>query len=396
MEEVGTTTRKRGRPSNDNNNNDIIEKKESKSSSKSKGSKSSKVNYNVGDKVMALDKTNGAIYEAKILKVHYVGKQYKYFIHFQKWNPKYDTWTDDTNLAPIDDKEAIAILQASARVIIVADDKKGKKNKVKLIEKTDEAIAAVSTSSSSNPIVNRGIVINETALKKARKQLAESDQIDFDDTPDDPCTITIDIPINLKEHLVDEHGLICNEPKHLILLPRCNNVASIIQDFLAFKESKLVGDPDGFLVYKELFEGLCLLFDKSLPIILLYRHERNQFDIISEKIKEKDDEELIPSLIYGPEHLLRLFSRLPKLLSQLFMPTSEMNQITSKISEFLKWFSQGNKSEHNEKKIKPKYIEIEEYVLADDALNLKEKKELLSSSGRKIRSAKKQVSDDYI
>jgi mortality factor 4-like protein 1 len=286
MEEV-VVTRKRGRPSNDNNNNDIIEKKESKSNSKLKGSKSSKVNYNIGDKVMALDKTNGAIYEAKILKVHYVGKQYKYFIHFQKWNPKYDTWTDDTNLAPIDDKEAIAILQASARVIIVADDKKGKKNKVKVIEKTDEAIAAVSTSSST-PIVNRGIVINETGLKKARKQLAESDQIDFDDTPDDPCTITIDIPINLKEHLVDEHGLICNEPKHLILLPRCNNVASIIQDFLAFKESKFVGDPDGFLVYKELFEGLCLLFDKSLPLILLYRHERNQFDVISEKIKEKD------------------------------------------------------------------------------------------------------------
>lgn len=390
-EELHAATRKRGRNANisssSSSSNDIVEKKAKTTQLK----KSTKVIYNVGDKVMALDKTNGAIYEAKILKVHYFANQHKYFIHFQKWNPKYDTWTDDINLAPIDDKEAVAILQSSARLIIVADDKKGKKNKNKIIEKAEEIIAAGSTSSST-PIVNRGIVINETALKKARKQLADSDQIDFDDVADDPNNITIDIPINLKEHLVDEHGLICNEPKHLIILPRSNNVASIIKDFLAFKEAKFTGDPDGFLVYKELFEGLCLFFDKSLPNILLYRHERNQFKVISEKLQE-DDKVMVPSLIYGSEHLLRLFSRLPKLLSHLYIQTSEMNQITSKMTEFLKWFSQGNKSEHNEKKINPKYIAIEEYVLAHEALVIKES---LSSSGRRIRSSKKQIGDDYV
>jgi len=374
---------------NNNNNNKII-----------------KFNYKVGDKVMALDKINGAIYEAKILKLQNFNKQIKYFIHYQKWNPKYDTWTDDINLAPYDNKDAIARLQGSARVIIVADDKKGKKNKSKNIDIVDEKIATSSSSSSSssttttttsetlikNPIINRGIVINETALKKARKQLAESDQIDFDDTPDNINTLTIDIPINLKEHLVDEHGLICNEPKHLVSLPRNYNVATIIQDFLEFKKSKLLDNPDNYLIYKELFDGLCLFFDKSLPTILLYRHERQQYQIISETL-EQDNKQMIPSLIYGSEHLLRLFSRLSMILSHLFLPVTEMNQITNKMSEFLKWFSNGKKSEINDKKILPKYIEIEEYVLADKAMKLKEK---LSSSGRKVRQSKKQISDDYI
>jgi mortality factor 4-like protein 1 len=154
----------------------------------------------------------------------------------------------------------------------------------------------------------------------------------------------------------------------------------------------LADDPDGFQVYKELFEGLCMFFDKALPNILLYRHERHQFNVISEKIKEENDV-MAPSSVYGSEHLLRLFSRLPKLLSHLFIPTSEMNQVTNKITEFLKWFSAGKKSEHNDKKINPKYIEIEEYVLAEEALKLKEN---LSLSGRKVRKSKKQLGDDYV
>lgn len=393
MAEQERLSRKRGRPlgtaiTNQNDDDITIEKK-------LKNNKIKKIIYNVGDKVMALDKTNGTTYEAKILKVQNFGKQqFKYFIHYQKWNPKYDTWTDDINLAPYDDKELITKLQGSARVIIVADDKKGGKNKSKLNNNNNNNIIddeKTVIKNVSSTVINKGIIINETALKKARKQLNESDQIDFDDTPDDFNTIVIDIPINLKEHLVDEHGLLCNEPKHLLLLPRNYNVATIIQDFLEYKKSKLSDNLDNYIIYKELFDGLCLFFDKSLPSILLYRHERQQFQTISQKL-QADGKKLIPSLIYGSEHLLRLFSRLPKFLSHLFIPTTEMNQISHKLSEFLKWLSNGKRSELNEKKISPKYIEIEEYVLAEKAMNLKEK---LSSSGRKVRQSRKQM-DDYV
>lgn len=54
----------------------------------------------------------------------------------------------------------------------------------------------------------------------------------------------------------------------------------------------------------ELLNGLRTYFDRALPMMLLYKKERQQFQ---EAIKTP---ECSPSTIYGAEHLLRLFGML--------------------------------------------------------------------------------------
>lgn len=47
-----------------------------------------------------------------------------------------------------------------------------------------------------------------------------------------------------------------------------------------------------------------LLFDQALPLILLYRQERTQYDLTARAHSDKS-----PSEIYGAEHLLRVFGK---------------------------------------------------------------------------------------
>lgn len=50
----------------------------------------------------------------------------------------------------------------------------------------------------------------------------------------------------------------------------------------------------------EILNGIRSYFDKSLPVILLYKKERQQYhDTVSDNVS--------PSSVYGAEHLLRLF-----------------------------------------------------------------------------------------
>lgn len=48
--------------------------------------------------------------------------------------------------------------------------------------------------------------------------------------------------------------------------------------------------------------GILRYFDKVLPVMLLYKNERQQY-------KEAISNDVRPSTIYGAEHLLRLFGR---------------------------------------------------------------------------------------
>lgn len=50
----------------------------------------------------------------------------------------------------------------------------------------------------------------------------------------------------------------------------------------------------------EILNGIRCYFDKALPVILLYKKERQQYhEAVSDNVS--------PSSVYGAEHLLRLF-----------------------------------------------------------------------------------------
>ena len=86
-------------------------------------------------------------------------------------------------------------------------------------------------------------------------------------------------------------------------------------------------------------DGLRLYFNKALPRVLLYRQEREQYEALSQRYPETEMVDL-----YGAEHLLRLFVRLPVLLASAAMTQMETKRVQARLSEFLK-FMQKNSQE---------------------------------------------------
>lgn len=53
----------------------------------------------------------------------------------------------------------------------------------------------------------------------------------------------------------------------------------------------------------EILKGIRCYFDKALPVLLLYKKERRQY-------QEAVVDDISPSTVYGAEHLLRLFGKI--------------------------------------------------------------------------------------
>ncbi|CAM9802988.1 unnamed protein product [Phaeothamnion confervicola] len=110
-----------------------------------------------------------------------------------------------------------------------------------------------------------------------------------------------------------------------------------MQKFLETKKKRC--NPAQFSRFQELIDGLRVYFEKALGKILLYRQERAQYDHVTKASPGKD-----ASQIYGCEHLLRLFVRLPALLAETALSQQEVSQIQVKLAEFLR-FLQKNQAE---------------------------------------------------
>ena len=194
---------------------------------------------------------------------------------------------------------------------------------------------------------------NSAADRKEKRQLADAElTIENDGSYDGK----ISLHTSLKKHLVDDWTLVTKVPQRLVSLPKPAHatVSSIIAEFIASKSSKKEDtgseDAESFFV-QELMQGMALFFNRSLPILLLYRQERQQLQLLQEAHPSLDFCDM-----YGAEHLLRLFVRLPRLLNNV--QCSSLDKILSTINAFLK-FLQKNSS---------KFLSLQQYVLAEEEL----------------------------
>jgi mortality factor 4-like protein 1 len=109
----------------------------------------------------------------------------------------------------------------------------------------------------------------------------------------------IQIPASLKKQLTDDWEYIAQKDK-VVKLPRSPNVDEILSKYLEFKTKK-----DGMVTdsVAEILKGIRSYFDKALPVMLLYKKERRQY-------QESIVDDTSPSTVYGAEHLLRLFGKI--------------------------------------------------------------------------------------
>lgn len=233
--------------------------------------------FRQGEKVLAHH--NSLIYEAKVLEVD--SRRKHFYVHYLGWNQKWDEWVDMDRLM-----------------------KHNKENleKQKALEKEK-----ISKLKPKNPNLTRG---------RKRKNMSNG-------VGSYEKLIDVQIPPTLKKHLVDYCDYITHTGK-LVKLPCSPNVDDILRLYLEHQSNKASDSA------AEIVSGLHCYFDKALPAMLLYKGERQQFE-------EATANQISPSKIYGAEHLLRLFVKLPEILYHANIEEDTLTELQHNLQDFLKF-----------------------------------------------------------
>jgi mortality factor 4-like protein 1 len=143
----------------------------------------------------------------------------------------------------------------------------------------------------------------------------------------------LEIPRPLRKKLLKDKTMI--EEKALVPLPRDPCVGAILDNYTRLLHPHAAGSG----VFDEVVEGIRAYFDAVAYTRLLYLAEKAQ---ASEMLKKNKN--VSPSLIYGPEHLLRLFVKFPEFLGTLEMEDDAKIILREKLENFLQYLVDNKKT----------------------------------------------------
>ena len=218
-----------------------------------------------------------------------------YLVHYNGWNAHWDEWVAESRVLP--DSAANVVLQ---------------KERVKEFQRA-----------------HKRRMINKEADGAKRQKAAE-------DTPLQDVRESLRLPHSMKLKLLEDWERITRERK-LVPLPRSPCISELLEEFLQTKAKRSSHER----LYGEVVDGMRSYFNQALSSLLLYKYERKQFRDLKEEHKAKPLVE-----IYGVEHLLRLYVKLPELLAQCSMQREHMTVLVSKLIELLK-FIQVSRTPHS-------------------------------------------------
>ncbi|XP_026446001.1 protein MRG1-like isoform X1 [Papaver somniferum] len=275
--------------------------------------------YTEGERVFAYH--GPRIYESKVQKVEMRKvdntEEKRYFVHYLGWNKNWDEWVGPERLLKFTEENKK--LQEDLKLKQQGTDKNPKSGRSSHMKPKSSADAKMDKEDTRN-YVGKG--------KKRKSDFS----IEEKDTISNEKLVKIQIPSTLKKQLVDDWEFVVQLGK-LVKLPRSPCVDDIMKRYLDYKLKKegMIGESVG-----EILKGLRCYFDKALPVMLLYKMERQQYQ---EAIKD----DVSPSSVYGAEHLLRLFVKLPELLSYANIEEEASTRLHTKLIDLLK-FLQKNQS----------------------------------------------------
>uniref|UniRef100_A0A0A0KGE5 Chromo domain-containing protein n=1 Tax=Cucumis sativus TaxID=3659 RepID=A0A0A0KGE5_CUCSA len=270
--------------------------------------------YSEGEKVLAYH--GPRIYEAKVQKVELRKKEFRYFLHYLGWNKNWDEWVSVDRLMKCTDENRLK-QRALEKGYVEKSSKSGRSAQAKPKNLND---ARVEKEDHKNNVV---------AAPKGKKRKNDSGTKDNQSVEK---VIKIQIPSTLRKQLVDDWEFVTQQDK-LVKLPRSPTVDDILTKYLEYRSKR-----DGTITDSlgEVLKGIRCYFDKALPVLLLYNKERDQYH----KLVVDD---VSPSTVYGAEHLLRLFVKLPELLAYVNIEDETQIRLHQKLLDFLK-FLQKNQS----------------------------------------------------
>ncbi|KAH9712117.1 protein MRG1 [Citrus sinensis] len=269
--------------------------------------------FSEGERVLAYH--GPCIYEAKVQKAELRKKEWRYYVHYLGWNKNWDEWVGVDRLLKHTEENVMKQQALQKKQGADRSSKSGRSAQTKQKSSTDVK-------------VEKEDIKSYVAKGKKRK----SDSGTEKDNVSVEKLVKIQIPSTLKKQLVDDWEFV-NQQDKLVKLPRSPNVDDILTKYLQYRSKK-----DGMMTDSigEILKGIRCYFDKALPVMLLYKKERQQYhDLVVDNVS--------PSTIYGAEHLLRLFVKLPELLAYVNIEDETLIRLQQKMIDFLK-FMQKNQS----------------------------------------------------
>lgn len=281
-----------------------------------------------------------------------------YFVHYQGWKSTWDEWIGLDRINEYNDENI------SLRKKLIEEAKEAKKQQHQEQQRKKKAgITGTSGSGAghtkkSKPEGGKPIA----APKKSNGPLLNGPSSVGDErrpqnngpTALTPSThiprIVLHIPVKLKSLLVDDWEFVTKDKKICQLPSPTMAVDQVIATYETIRAKELES-PALQSQLSEYCAGLKLYFERSLPVLLLYRLERLQYEELLKKEKYQG-KPLVT--IYGPMHLLRLLSILPELMSTTTMDSQSCQLIVKQTEQFMEWlvlnidelFDTSNKKEY--------------------------------------------------
>ena len=165
--------------------------------------------------------------------------------------------------------------------------------------------------------------------------------VPLDPSEQEEAEIRVELSASLKRELITQWERVTLQGE-LLSLPRSVTAAEVLRRFEADAKKKARSAEQAALA-AACAAGLKAYFDGALYSSLLYAEERAQAEaaLVSHKNTKKRE----PSEVYGAEHLLRLFVKLPELVPLRDMDAAAAKAVQAKLTEFVRWM-QRNASAH--------------------------------------------------
>ena len=163
-----------------------------------------------------------------------------------------------------------------------------------------------------------------------------------DPSEQEEAEIRVELSASLKRELITQWERVTLQGE-LLSLPRSVTAAEVLRRFEADAKKKARSAEQAALA-AACAAGLKAYFDGALYSSLLYAEERAQAEAALAG-GEGGNAAKEPSAVYGAEHLLRLFVKLPELMPLRDMDATAAKAVQPKLTEVLRWM-QRNASAH--------------------------------------------------
>jgi len=277
----------------------------------------------VDEKVLAHHRN--MLYEAKVLKrkLKKTGEA-SYFIHYKGWNNKWDELVDSDRLKRWTEenlKERDALAKKQGKGPGGEESKEGNANSGKKSKSSSKKRKKKDDSDSEEEEEE------DDTVEADKPKAANSNGAKKEETDRVKCDIKIKIPGALKKQLVVDWEWVTRDKKLVDLPKKKHTVTSVMDEYLTSKKR----NTNTQKITEEVVTGIKQYFDRAVGRVLLYKFERPQFKELQETKKANNCD------LYGPEHLLRLFVKLPELLASTDMEKEEVTVLQGKIGELVRF-----------------------------------------------------------